>query len=371
MSRELRVAYFVHSLRSDWNNGNAHFLRGLIREMGMMGHEVVVFEPRNEWSIENLMREADGEEALRQFEATYPELHIELYDPAVVSDCTAWRRRLSAFDVGILHEWNPPALAATLLELRDELEIRLLFHDTHHRASSSPNQIRLFGVDKFDGVIAFGEVLRNVYRERFGMTQVWTLHEAADTRVFRPIEATETTQDMVWVGNWGDEERTEEIREFLLQPAAAMPGRSLAIYGVRYPETAQREIASVRARYGGYLPNLEAPRVYAESRLTVHVPRRHYAREMIGIPTIRVFEVLACGIPLISAPWSDVEGLFRAGDFAFAHDGKEMRRTIERLLENPADAAAQAECGRETVLKRHTCAHRAAELSEIFEEVLR
>jgi spore maturation protein CgeB len=33
-----------------------------------------------------------------------------------------------------------------------------------------------------------------------------------------------------------------------------------------------------------------------------------------GIPTIRVFEALACGIPLVSAPWDDSEHLFRPGE---------------------------------------------------------
>ncbi len=79
--------------------------------------------------------------------------------------------------------------------------------------------------------------------------------------------------------------------------------------------------------YGGYLPNLEAPRVYAESRLTVHIPRQQYTHAMTGIPTIRVFEALACGIPLISAPWQDTEGLFREGDFAWASTCAEMART--------------------------------------------
>jgi hypothetical protein len=32
-----------------------------------------------------------------------------------------------------------------------------------------------------------------------------------------------------------------------------------------------------------------------------------------GIPTIRVFEALACGVPLICAPWRDEENLFPPG----------------------------------------------------------
>jgi spore maturation protein CgeB len=46
------------------------------------------------------------------------------------------------------------------------------------------------------------------------------------------------------------------------------------------------------------------------------------SRALPGIPTIRVFEALACGIPLVSAPWDDAEGLFRPGeDFLVARDG--------------------------------------------------
>jgi spore maturation protein CgeB len=224
--------------------------------------------------------------------------------------------------------------------------------------------------------VAFGEVLRNIYREQFGMMRVWTLHEAADTSRFRPLKKPlpkkpgEHRQDVVWIGNWGDNERSEEIREFLLRPATAMQDRRFTIYGVRYPEEARKELCAAKVCYGGYLPNLNAPSVYAASRLTVHVPRRQYAREMVGIPTIRVFEALACGIPLVSAPWNDVEGLFRKGDMVLARNCEEMRSAMLELLEQPEEAEAQAARGLETVLARHTCAHRAEELTAICEEVL-
>ena len=42
-------------------------------------------------------------------------------------------------------------------------------------------------------------------------------HEAADTRVFRPSQA-DKEGDLVWVGNWGDDERTAELQEFLIDP---------------------------------------------------------------------------------------------------------------------------------------------------------
>jgi spore maturation protein CgeB len=370
MSHRLCISYFAHSLRSDWNNGHVHFLRGLLRELGSLGHRTVVFEPQSEWSIDNLLEEAAGKVALAQFRQIYPELEIQEYIGRSVADATVWREALKGVDIVILHEWNPPALAHMLLELRGELGYRLLFHDTHHRALSSPDHIRLFGINRFDGVLAFGDALRKLYRKQFGITQVWTLHEAADTKVFRKLDGVPKQQDVVWIGNWGDEERSEEIREFLLRPAAEMHKRQFTIYGVRYPEHARAALDEAGVRYGGYLPNLEAPRVYAQSRLTVHVPRQQYAREMMGIPTIRVFEALACGIPLLSAPWRDMEGLFREGDLVFVSNREEMRSAMMRLLEHPEEARARAERGRQTVLARHTCRHRAAELEAICEEVL-
>lgn len=370
MPRELQIAYFAHSLRSDWNNGNAHFLRGLLHHLGKAGQDITVFEQDMDWSIEHLREEHLGDHSLRQFEDTYPDLNVRLYRADQALDLETWHCALGGMDLVVLHEWNPPELAHLLLTLRDELGFQLLFHDTHHRASSSPQQITRFGIDRFDGVLAFGEALRSIYRQRFGIDRVWTLHEAADVEVFRPLPATKE-QDVVWIGNWGDGERSDEIRQFLLDPAAALPQYEFRIHGVRYPENGVAALQAAGVSYGGYLPNLDAPETYAMSRLTVHVPRQQYAGAMDGIPTIRVFEALACGIPLISAPWKDSENLFHDGDFLWAADTAAMIHGMESLLTDKAEATAQANRGLETVLERHTCAHRAQQFLQIAEELFR
>jgi spore maturation protein CgeB len=370
MPRSLRIAYLTHSMRSDWNNGNAHFLRGLMRSMVALGHDVRIFEPCTAWSIEHLRQEEQGERALRRFSELYPELRIHTYTAAQAADVSFWRSALSDSEVVILHEWNPPALANLLRELRAQLGFSLLFHDTHHRASSSPEQIRLLGIEQFDGVLAFGEALRDIYKNRFNIPNTWILHEAADTSIFRPHPHDRKTEDVVWIGNWGDDERASEIREFLLKPAAALPDRRFLIYGVRYPEDGLAALRAAEVRYGGYLPNLDAPSAYGAARLTVHIPRQQYSSPMSGIPTIRVFEALACGIPLICSPWQDTEHLFQEGDFLMVRNGDEMKRAMEHLLRDKAAADAQALRGLQTILSRHTCAHRAEELASICEELL-
>jgi spore maturation protein CgeB len=104
--------------------------------------------------------------------------------------------------------------------------------------------------------------------------------------------------------------------------------------------------------------------------LTIHVPRRQYTNGLSGIPTIRVFETLACGIPLLCAPWSDSEGLFRPGqDYLCAPDGAAMKAEIERLLKDDAARQQLIQNGIETIRKHHTCAHRAQQLLEICEEL--
>jgi spore maturation protein CgeB len=88
---------------------------------------------------------------------------------------------------------------------------------------------------------------------------------------------------------------------------------------------------------------------------------------LAGIPTIRPFEALACGIPLVSAPWTDSEGLFRAGkDYLVAQSGEEMERSLRDVLNDRQLAAALAESGLETIREKHTCGHRVTELLNVY-----
>ena len=53
----MRIVFFAHSLASDWNHGNAHFLRGVATELVERGHDVEVWEPRHGWSRSSLLAE--------------------------------------------------------------------------------------------------------------------------------------------------------------------------------------------------------------------------------------------------------------------------------------------------------------------------
>jgi spore maturation protein CgeB len=359
----MRFVIFCHSLLSDWNHGNAHFLRGVVAELQSRGHGVQVYEPADSWSLQNLLRD-HGEEALEPMRAAYPELRPVRYTPGALE----LQQAVAGADVVIAHEWSSPQLVRELGQLRQRRgDFVLLFHDTHHRSATDPQAMAQFDLSGFDGVLAFGEVIRRLYLEQRWARRAWTFHEAADTRVFRPLDR-EPEGDLLWIGNWGDEERTSELRQFLLEPVERL-GLRARVYGVRYPDSALRELQQAGIAYGGYLPNPSVPEVFARYRLTVHIPRRPYAQALPGIPTIRPFEAMACGIPLVSAPWSDEEGLFTAGrDYLVARDGREMTRLIRRVLDEPKLAKQLRTRGRDTVLRAHTCSHRVEQLLSIVAE---
>ena len=353
----MRVAYFTHSLASCWNHGNAHFLRGVLRELVARGHDVRALEPAGSWSLANLLADA-GDAGLDAWRAAYPDLRSAEYTPGAPAD-----ELVGDAELVIVHEWNDPALVAAVgAARRAGGRFTLLFHDTHHRAVSDPDAIRAFDLSGYDGVLAFGEALSEVYRRWGWGGRVWTWHEAADTRVFRPPAHEGARDGLVWIGNWGDGERTAELESFLFAPARAA-GLPLDIYGVRYPDEARATLARHGARYHGWAPNAAAPGLFAKALATVHVPRRYYTAMLPGIPTIRMFEALACGIPLVSAPWSDSEGLFRVGtDFLMVPDGAAMKRALTDLRDDPDLRASLAAHGLETIRAHHTCAHRVDEL---------
>jgi spore maturation protein CgeB len=362
----MRIVFFCHSLLSDWNHGNAHFLRGVVTELAVRGHDVRVFEPADAWSLQNLLAEPIGAEALAEVRTVYPHVVPERY----ALDTLDLDRALEGAHLVIVHEWSAPELVKRLGERRKAGgTFRLLFHDTHHRSVSAREEMARYELAHYDGVLAFGEVIRRIYLDAGWTRQAWTWHEAADARVFRPQPHMTPERDLVWIGNWGDDERTAELHEFLLDPVKAL-GLKARVHGVRYPDTARAALAESGIEYAGWLPNHRAPMAFAQARVTVHVPRRPYTQALPGIPTIRPFEALACGIPLVSAPWSDAEGLFTPGrDFLVAQNGEEMRHHLRTLLADEGLRRELAEHGRRTVLARHTCGHRVDELLRICQQL--
>jgi spore maturation protein CgeB len=289
---------------------------------------------------------------------------------AVDLDALDLDEALDGADVVLVHEWSPHALVERIGRHRARGgRYVLLFHDTHHRSVSDVPAMAAYRLEDYDGVLAFGEVIRRRYLELGWNRRAWTWHEAADTRLCAPASGVDRDGDLVWIGNWGDDERSAEIRAYFIEPVRALGLRAL-VHGVRYPDQARGELARAGIAYEGWLPNDRAPGVYARHRMTVHIPRAPYVTVLPGIPTIRVFEALACGIPLVSVWWDDCEGLFTAGeDFLVARTPAQMQTHMRALRDDAGLRQALAAHGLATVRARHTCTHRVTELMDIVHQV--
>jgi spore maturation protein CgeB len=360
----MQIVLFYHSLISDWNHGNAHFLRGIVTELLHAGHDVAVYEPIGGWSLMNLLEE-HGDRARLAFHDAYPLLQSTFYEPETLD----LDRALDGADLVIVHEWNDHDVVARIGEYRSkDSGFKLLFHDTHHRSVSEPAEMDDYDLRHYDGVLAFGEIIRDIYLERGWANNAWTWHEAADVRMFEPREQS-SERELVWIGNWGDDERTDELEAFVFEPIEQL-GLDATIHGVRYPEEAVEKLGRAGIDYLGWLPNFEVPQVFARHRFTVHVPRQFYVTSLPGIPTIRPFEAMACGIPLVCSPWEDAEGLFHRGeDHLVAEDGAHMKEIIYALIHDDDMAEELSRKGRETIMDGHTCAHRVQELMGICHQL--
>ena len=229
----MRFLFYTHSLVSDWNHGNAHFLRGVMRVLMERGHQVRALEPADSWSRHNLLAE-QGVGAVARFAADFPRLVSTQYGADFDHEAA-----LAEADVAIVHEWTEPALVARIGRARRQLRFTALFHDTHHRVVSAESEIGQLALEPYDAVLAFGETLRRRYEQAGWGARVFTWHEAADTDLFRPLPVVPRETSLIWVGNWGDEERSAEIRQFLIEPAQRL-GLHGSVHGVRYPADARR-----------------------------------------------------------------------------------------------------------------------------------
>src|ERR1700730_2469346 len=373
----MRFVLFYHPLISDWNHASAHVLRGVASELLSQGHSARIFEPADGWSLHNL-REQGGEGVIKEFHATYPQLRSCFYDPLGIDLDAA----LADAEVVIAHEWNDPALLRRLGDHRAHtLSYELLFHDAPHRSLQQPLEMRSCVLSRYDGVLASSDGLRRMYEARGWVANVWTWRDAVDTRLFRPWSGAGSPRhdqgqgdavpslDLIWMGAWGSAERASELDEFLIEPIRAL-GLRARFYGARYPKEALSTLRAAGIDYGGWIPDFAIPAVLSGGRFTVNVTRRMRADGLPHTPAIRVLEALACGVPVVTAPWDECEQMFTPDvDLLVARDGSDMERRMVALHSDPEFARFIGANGYQTVVSRHTCEHRVQELLAICREL--
>lgn len=353
----MRVVMFYQSVLSDWENETAHFTRGLATELISRSHEVRVYEPAESPCPARMMRH-HGPQSIAEFHDAYPGLTVRPYDLTRFDLIDA----VASADLVVVQDWNSPDLVRMIGEYRGQAgKYRLLFHDTHHRRLARPG-ITPMDLTNFDGVLCLGNLLRDLYVAKGWRDVAWTWRSSVDTRLFVPTASGEFDGDLVCVGDWAAPEQSDDLEEYLLRPARNL-GIRAAVYGAGYPADIVSAMRQAGVDYRGHAPDYQLPRILSRYRLAAYIPHRSLVHSLTGVPSIRLLEAMACGLPVVSSPWDDSDGLFEPGhDYLPADDFDEMTRHIRALLTELPLSRRLALNARRAIHARHTCEHRANDL---------
>ena len=248
----------------------------------------------------------------------------------------------------IVHEWNEPELVAALgrAPARAAASASRCSSTTPTTApSATPKRSGASTSKAMTACSPSAKRSREVYRRWGWGGRVWTWHEAADTRLFRPPEREAPREGLVWIGNWGDDERSAELESFLLRPARTA-GLPLDIHGVRYPDAraAHAGASTARATAAG----CRTPACRRSSPATSPPSTCRAASTWTCCPASRPS---ACSRRWPAAsrssprPGATPRGLFRPGeDYLVARNEAEMARHMAR---HPRRRRAAPRPGRE------------------------
>jgi glycosyltransferase involved in cell wall biosynthesis len=151
-------------------------------------------------------------------------------------------------------------------------------------------------------------------------------------------------------------------------------GLSLVLVGdgALRPDVEEAAAKNDRVVYLGHLPYAEVAGVVAGSIASV-VPTFNPARATTGFSPLKLYESMACGVPVIV---SDSPGLPEivttelCGLVVTAGDPADLARALGRILADPESAAQMGRLGREAAIERHSWAARARERLAVVERVI-
>jgi spore maturation protein CgeB len=208
-----------------------------------------------------------------------------------------------------------------------------------------------------------GGPLLELIRKYYGSTMVRPLYGSVDTSLFYP-ERAKKKWDLGYAGNF-DEDRSPGIDELLLEPARNWVGGRFVVAGHGFLQTSDWP-TNVKHVTGLALRKERA--FYNAQRFTLNVT----GAEMIEAgfsPNLQVFEAAACGTPIISDYWEDLESFFAADEeILFARSGDEALDYLRSIGEQ--ERLRIGNNARRRVLTEHTSQRRALELESFARELL-
>jgi spore maturation protein CgeB len=354
MSRPLSFAFFGSSLVSAYWNGACTYYRGIVRALHDRGHRVtfyephayerqehrdipdpdwarvVVYEPRSEDAIRQVVRSAIGADVV--IKASGVGVFDDVLEEAVAE--------LPAPALRIFWDVDAPATLSAL------------------EAGDLPGLAEL--VPGYDLVLTYGggEPVRERYRA-LGARGCEPVYNALEPRTHHPVAGRgDLDCDLLFVGNRLPD-REDRVREFFFGPAAALPDRRFLLGGNGW---APDELPNVVAL--GHVSPQDHNVLNCSAGAVLNITRDSMVANGFSPPT-RVFEAAGAGACLITDAWEGIELFLEPGEEVLvARDGGEVAALLAGL--DPGRARRIGEAGRRRLLREHTYARRAAQVEELM-----
>lgn len=210
----------------------------------------------------------------------------------------------------------------------------------------------------FDFVFTSDADCLPAYRRHLGHERVFALPFAAQPRLHNPVWAGPRDGAVAFAGTWYRERHTrrQDAAAAILRPALEF---GLHIYDrMAASDDPQYEWpAAYRPALRGRLPYARMLTAYKRYRVFLNI------NSVAASPTMfarRVFELLACGTPVISSPSRGIVELLGEDIVLLSADEATTRRHLERLLGDDEYRERLALRGQRRVFAAHTYAHRLA-----------
>jgi glycosyltransferase involved in cell wall biosynthesis len=218
---------------------------------------------------------------------------------------------------------------------------------------SHPESVDLAECDAADLVLVASARFAAHLRARTS-TPVAVLLQATDPDRFRPVPADAAHRHPVTVVA-----KTRDVQRAAVTDAVAA-GLRPAVYGHGWDGLIDPDLI-----VADHVDNDRLPTVYCSAGVVLN---DHWdTMAAWGFVSNRIFDVLACGTPVISDDLPEIQELF--GDAVPTYRSpQELADLVAAALEDPEQARARAARGRAVVLEHHTFERRARTLLDLLAE---
>ncbi len=342
------------SLSSSWGNGHATTYRALLRAAAALGHDIVFFERDVAWYAANR----------------------DLFDPPycrhVLYDSLASLERHAAeianADAVIVGSYVPDGIAVGDFVLDVASGARLFYDiDTPVTLAALSNETCTYlsrrQIGRYDTYLSFtgGPALHRLEAD-YGAARARALYCSVDPDAYRPLDVPHRW-DLGFLGTYSPDRRPA-LEELLVEPARRAPAARFVVVGAQYPDDIDWPANVERVEH---LPPGRHAWLYSSCRWTLNLTRAAMVETGFS-PSVRLFEAGACAAPIISDLWPGLDSVLLPGvEIVTAVDAQEVLAAVSMADGERARIAAAA---RHRVLREHSAARRARQLSAFVEEAI-